>query len=267
MDAKELLAKYLDERKKLLDDLRSLNTTVSKMEATLGEVGKESEALAEFLASPTYSKSAGSTVVKATEFFGMTYGEAAKAYLEKVGEAVTIDQLVEALGQGGCKVGGANPKRVLYISLVRNVREFVPPREGYIGLRKFYPTVKQGRKRNSSTKRESKQKTVSEKAQKKESSKKQKMQKQQNRVKGNKLSPQKEKLKHEPMPAKKTASEPPTTKIVREILSDGKFHVFESILKKVQERAGKPTPGIVVKSILRKNDFEQVGTEFKLRQV
>ena len=73
------------------------------------------------------------------QFMGMTYQAAAKSYLEGVGHAVTMDELLEALKRGGCPVGGANPKKTLYISLVRS-REFVPVpgQSGYIGLRGFY---------------------------------------------------------------------------------------------------------------------------------
>ena len=73
-----------------------------------------------------------------------------------VGQAVSLDEIVEALNKGGCKVGGADPKRTLYISLVRNTREFVPPQAGYIGLRKFYPNLKGNQTKQKRPKRKSK---------------------------------------------------------------------------------------------------------------
>jgi hypothetical protein len=73
------------------------------------------------------------------EFTGMTYQDAAKNYLERVGHAVSMEELLAALRDGGCPVGGINPKKTLYISLVRG-REFkpVPGKSGMLGLRSFY---------------------------------------------------------------------------------------------------------------------------------
>jgi hypothetical protein len=39
------------------------------------------------------------------EFTGMTYKDAAKCYLEKVGHAVSMEELLDALREGGCPVG------------------------------------------------------------------------------------------------------------------------------------------------------------------
>jgi hypothetical protein len=70
---------------------------------------------------------------------GKTYINAAKNYLDRVGHAVSLDELVDALKSGGCPVGGKTPKKTLYISLVRS-RDFkpVPGRTGFVGLKKFY---------------------------------------------------------------------------------------------------------------------------------
>ena len=147
MDAKQLLEKYRTERRELVEKVRELDITVRRIESDLGETP---EAL-EDVETPDLIQEDRAPVsrVKASpiepdEFFGLTQGEAAIKYLEMVGRAVSLDQLVEALKKGGCKVGGADPKRTLYISLIRNTREFVPPRQGYIGLRKFYPHLKAG---------------------------------------------------------------------------------------------------------------------------
>jgi hypothetical protein len=73
------------------------------------------------------------------EFTGMTYQNAARSYLERVGFAVSMEELLEALRSGGLPVGGVNPKKTLYISLVRG-REFkpVPGKPGMLGLKSFY---------------------------------------------------------------------------------------------------------------------------------
>jgi hypothetical protein len=70
----------------------------------------------------------------------MSQSDAARAYLKKVNRAVSFDHLVQTLRKGGAEVGGADPKKTLYVSLMRNPKgEFVIPSEGHVGLRAFYP--------------------------------------------------------------------------------------------------------------------------------
>jgi hypothetical protein len=77
------------------------------------------------------------------EFTGKAYLDSAKIYLERVGRAVSVDDLLDALKRGGSPVGGKTPKKTLYVSLVRG-REVVPiPGQiGLVGLRKWYPNLK-----------------------------------------------------------------------------------------------------------------------------
>jgi hypothetical protein len=77
--------------------------------------------------------------IKPDEFFGLSQSDAAKAYLRKVGHAVPFEELVIALRKGGAKLGGADPKKTLYVSLARNPRkEFVWPSTDHISLSEFY---------------------------------------------------------------------------------------------------------------------------------
>jgi hypothetical protein len=46
------------------------------------------------------------------EFTGITYKDAAKSYLEKVGHAVSMEELLDALRDGGCPVGGKESKNL-----------------------------------------------------------------------------------------------------------------------------------------------------------
>ncbi len=66
-----------------------------------------------------------------------------------------MDELLDALNRGGCPVGGKEPKKTLYISLIRDVRTFVPipGRSGFLGLRKFYPNLKTLKDKEPKTKR------------------------------------------------------------------------------------------------------------------
>lgn len=139
---------FLAEREKKQEELKRIDFTIAQLKQALGESVTETEMI---VAAPPYSapstqpataqNSNRPVTVRADEFFGLQYSEAARNYLRKVGHAVGLDQLLEALRNGGCKVGGADPKRVLYISLVRNTRDFVPTGNGNIGLREFYPSL------------------------------------------------------------------------------------------------------------------------------
>jgi hypothetical protein len=150
MDTKESLRQtlehFLQQKQKKVDEIRGLDLAIRQIRMELGEdVDEEDAGLAlsdmEHRDTPLPLKRTGLDV-RPDQYFGMSQGDAAKAYLKMRGQAVSIDELVKALTSGGCKVGGADPKRTLYISLVRNVREFVPPQPGFIGLRDFYPNLK-----------------------------------------------------------------------------------------------------------------------------
>lgn len=146
MDAKDLLIKYREERKQYLNKAHQLEATIRRLEIDLGEPpeneGGEDQLtiLDEQTSQPTIKRPIAT--IQADEFFGITHGDAARKYLERVGKAVSLEEMVEALNKGGCKVGGADPKRTLYISLVRNTKDFTKVPGGYIGLRKFYPNLK-----------------------------------------------------------------------------------------------------------------------------
>lgn len=167
MEAKELLEKYRQDRKHLLGEVRTLDAMIRRLEADLGEPPDTSDdkSIAELSLpaeeGPFQQPPLREWKFAADEFFGMTQGEAAQKYLEKIGRAVSLEQLIDALTKGGCQVGGADPKRTLYISLIRNTRDFVKVPSGHIGLRKFYPNLKTG-----ADKARNKTKTAKKKAKK-----------------------------------------------------------------------------------------------------
>jgi DNA-directed RNA polymerase delta subunit len=71
----------------------------------------------------------------------MSQADAARAYLEKIGHAMPLEDIFKAVTSGGCKVGGADPKRTLSITLFQSKRDFVNTGGGNWGLRKFYPNM------------------------------------------------------------------------------------------------------------------------------
>lgn len=59
-----------------------------------------------------------------------------------------MKQLVNALKDGGATLGGADPRKTLYVSMVRNpLKEFVSPKQGFMGLREFYKSLPRSEKR------------------------------------------------------------------------------------------------------------------------
>jgi hypothetical protein len=82
-------------------------------------------------------------VVKPGDLFGKPQAEAAQEYLRRKGRAAHLDEMFAALQRGGANLQGKNPKRNLYISLVkkRSVFPLVAPQT--FGLWEFYPEAKQ----------------------------------------------------------------------------------------------------------------------------
>jgi len=149
MDTKEHLTQTLEhfrqQRAAKFQEVRSLEVIIRGLELELGEAPPTqpmpdppagSESLAQTIVNGT------SPQLRADEFFSMTQTDAARAYLKKVGSAISLDQLLDGLKRGGAHVGGADPKYTLYVSLMRNPRrEFIKVRDGLIGLRDFYPNL------------------------------------------------------------------------------------------------------------------------------
>lgn len=173
----------------------------------------------------------------------MTISEAARAYLGRVGHAVSFDEMLEKLKAGGCRVGGANPKQTLYISLVRNTRDFVPTGNGFIGLRSFYPGLKAGAIKNGD---------------------KQKKTKGKQKIKTKAKKATKLLTKNTPKPPKAASEETPARKLVYTILRDGEVHSKEAILKAGEDAGIK---GIGIRGILSNaKDIEIVGDGYRLNQ-
>jgi hypothetical protein len=189
------------------------------------------------------SKPSAKTEIRADEFFAMTISEAARAYLNRVGHAVSLEEMLDKLRAGGCKVGGANPKQTLYISLVRNTRDFVPTGNGFIGLRSFYPGLKAGAIKNGDKQKKTKGK-------------------QKAKTKAKKAS--KLLAKNTPKPPKAAPEETPARKLVYAILRDGEVHPKEAILKAGEEAGIR---GIGIHGILNNaKDIEVVGDGYRLKQ-
>jgi hypothetical protein len=152
---RKALEHYLQLRLGKLEEVRQFDLMISRLSRDLGEAppaDQKPEAGPEDSMGETWrdkvdvslAPTGARSNIRADEFVGQTYSGAARSYLEKVGHAVSMDELLEALNRGGCPVGGKDAKKTLYVSLIRDVRTFVPipGSSGFLGLRKFYPNLK-----------------------------------------------------------------------------------------------------------------------------
>ena len=257
---KEALEHYKQLRQAKLDDLRALDITIRQLQADLGETPEQIDPFAgggaigevknPTVAQPTSGNAGVNYKPRVDEFFGMSIAEAARTYLEKIGHAMSVDDILRTITGGGCKVGGADPKRTLSITLAQGKREFVGTGGGNFGLRRFYPNMpKLGRPEGSvpakKTKRRSAKKT-------------------------GRRSPKAK------IDARSTVEAPKAkmhdsgaiSAAVAEALSDYKAKTTDEILAAVQQRVGHPVKKIAVYGNLRKKDYEEVdGGKYQLRQV
>jgi hypothetical protein len=146
---REAIDRLSQQEKKLVGELNELRVTIRTLKRTAGmEVGsvegENADSQVAFapdaVVSPTPGSNGGRPTIRPDEFFGTTHADAARRYLKRVGYAVSFAELVEVLRKGGCKLTSSEPEKVLWISLIKNSRDFVPPQPGYVGLREFYPT-------------------------------------------------------------------------------------------------------------------------------
>jgi len=157
----------------MLTEIAALDTTIRQHQIQLGEKPEDLPsplAMGQGPKGPEIKIPAAHTVTgdykpRADEFFGKGQAEAAREYLERIGHAMSLDAIFQAIVNGGCKVGGADPKRTLLVVLSAGKRDFVNTGGGNWGLRKFYNMPKLGRpegtvpSKKSSTKREAKKST------------------------------------------------------------------------------------------------------------
>ncbi len=232
----------------LLFELRAAEVMIRKLEQDLGTSPQVvfsdppySSAAAQISASPLAGKTpVKPTEIRADEFFAMTISDAARAYLNRVGHAVSLEEMLEKLKAGGCKVGGANPKHTLYISLVRNTRDFVPTGNGFIGLRSFYPGLRVAAVKNA----DKQKKKVKHKG------------------RGKSKTSKKLLAKKEPKPLKAPPEETLAHKTVYGMLGDGEFHSKDAILKAGEDAGVK---AIAIHGILRAKDLEVKGDSYRLK--
>jgi hypothetical protein len=240
---RETLEHFVSEEKKLLADLSSVRLTIQSIKRALGldtqnsEISESSngQMIDVSVPSVTGSIAGGKLGIRADEFFGMTHAEAARQYLKKVGHAVSFEELADALRKGGCKLTGVDPKKILYISLIRNSRDFVPPQAGFVGLREFYP----GRVRTGP------ERQVAPSARR--------------RARKIRSTP-----KHRPKATKPATLPSPITAALKQALGHGEQRTRQELVGIATEKLGQKVAPISVAGALRSKDFREVDGKYEL---
>jgi hypothetical protein len=268
---RQTLEYYRQQKLRKLEELRPLEAIIRQIELELGE---SAEPLPQFdtLIQPIFEQNGERKPltngkrpdVRGDEFFSMTQSEAARTYLNKVGHAVPLEELVEVLNKGGCLVGGVDPKKTLYIALIRNTRDFVRIPNGHIGLRSMYAGLKSPQKPVAKQKPNGKKGKLKLRARTKS-------------LKFVKVSKPRPSTKSRiastaPVRTAEKAAEPiqpkapsPVKATIREVLADGELHPGDSIVKSIQEKLGPDIRGFTVYGILKnQKEFEKVDDQYRL---
>jgi hypothetical protein len=128
----QLLGKWIAQRD-------NLNRLIEALQIELGQDPSGNAVVTPSTGHFSISGSATALKIRPDEYFGMSQTEAAYAYLKKIGHAVHLDSMLEALRAGGVKFSGRDPKSTLYAVLIRGTRRFVLVSPGTFGLLEFYP--------------------------------------------------------------------------------------------------------------------------------
>jgi hypothetical protein len=253
---KESLEHFKQQKQAKLDELRMIELMIRGLQQQVGEIPEQQSqtdvlaalpsgfALFEAKATQRQDNPAGENYKpRPDEFFSLSIADAAKAYLDKVGHAMAVDDILRVITGGGCRVGGADPKRTLSITLSMAKREFVATGSGNYGLRRFYPNMpKLGRPEGVIVpKKKAKAKPSPKRASKPQPK------------------PKLEKSPEKPDPEELAA-------LVAEVLSDKIPKDVDEVVAAVQKRLHCSVKKIAVYSLLRKKDFEQVGDKYRPRQ-
>jgi hypothetical protein len=79
--------------------------------------------------------------VRPDTYFGLSIHKAARKYLQDLGHADRLENVMASLTAGGVTVGGARPLETLRAVLRQNTAVFVRVSESTFGLRDFYPHI------------------------------------------------------------------------------------------------------------------------------
>src|SRR5438128_3942927 len=127
------LSELLAQRQQKISELNKLDSAIEAIQRLRGVQGSESSFKVDI------REPGGVAVVKPGDFFGRSATDSAHEYLKRRGSAASLDEIVSALEKGGARLEGKNPKKNLYISLIKKRAIFVSVAPYTFGLWEFYP--------------------------------------------------------------------------------------------------------------------------------
>jgi hypothetical protein len=131
-DEKDIIKDLLSDYGKKAAELQTLRSTIETL-------AKKYNVPCEFPDASGNGAKVGSSVT-ADQFFGKSQPDAAEEYLRRVGHAVPVEEILEALRSGGMKFSGKDPRGTLYTQMIRATMRFVKMPSGAFGLLEWYPT-------------------------------------------------------------------------------------------------------------------------------
>ena len=142
-DLKQQLAAKVAEAKKVLAAVNTLEELLGLPQTTLGDLGasvslQESVGISDSVKVTFSSPKSATNSIRPDEYLGVDPLKAAKQYMRRVGRAVHIDEIAEAISKGGAAISGAAWKDKLLRSLTRSTADVVKVQEGTFGLAEFY---------------------------------------------------------------------------------------------------------------------------------
>jgi len=141
-DLKQQVVAKINEARRLLAAINTLEDLLGATKTTLSDLsgglpGQESgpgETPMVTVNSPRLS----ANHVRPDEYLGDDPVKAAKKYIQRVGRAVHIDEITEAINKGGAAIKGSDWREKLLKSLTRSTYDVVKVQEGTFGLLSFY---------------------------------------------------------------------------------------------------------------------------------
>jgi hypothetical protein len=142
MSNDEMVNKLFEELQRKADEIQEIYATLQ----TLKKYGANIELpeLSSFLVSNGSTIPTANISILPDEFFGLSNTDATERYLRRVGHAVSLGEIYNALSQGGIQFSGEGRKS-LYVQLIRATRKFVKIGKGQgisFGLLEWYPKAK-----------------------------------------------------------------------------------------------------------------------------
>ena len=140
----DLLSDYLKEEELIRKEIRDLKIKLTAKRETIMDIADRVGRTINFpeIEDDTGGKKTSFEILPDT-FFGKSHPDAAAQYLEMVGHAVHIDDILDALKKGGAAFTGNDPKGSLYTQLIRGTRRFVKiGDQAVFGLLEKYGNVK-----------------------------------------------------------------------------------------------------------------------------